>query len=167
MLILSEYHTNYIFCDNVKVLSTVPFWIVQPSCITSNIFFFSFFFSFSEIYFNCLLHPCRIIWELIILLNADFYDPALHFASILHPTELLASRSVTIPPGLFAVWTVGLCFVRTDITYARINTAVIRDWTISGKKFNARFCDLQGGNVVTIDMNHFGPCFLWKAFFDL
>jgi hypothetical protein len=47
----------------------------------------------------CLLHPCGIIRELIILLNADFYDPALHFASILHPAELLASRSVK--PHLF------------------------------------------------------------------
>ena len=36
------------------------------------------------------------MWELIILLNADFYDPALHFASILHPAELLATRSVCL-----------------------------------------------------------------------
>ena len=30
--------------------------------------------------FNCFLHHGRIIWELIILLNAEFHDPTLHFA---------------------------------------------------------------------------------------
>ena len=44
--------------------------------------------------FNFLLQVGRIIWELNILLNADFYDPALHFASILHPAEWSAARSV-------------------------------------------------------------------------
>ena len=43
--------------------------------------------------FNCLLQLSRIINSQIILPIADFYDPALHFASILHLAELVASRS--------------------------------------------------------------------------
>ena len=42
---------------------------------------------------NCLLHHGKIINSQIILPNADFYDPALHFASILHPAKWLATRS--------------------------------------------------------------------------
>ena len=51
---------------------------------------------------------CRIIWKLIILLNAEFYDPALHLASILHPAKLLASRSAycqwTLTPADSSLW---------------------------------------------------------------
>ena len=39
------------------------------------------------------MHNGGIVREFIILPNADFHDPALHFASILHPAELLAARS--------------------------------------------------------------------------
>jgi hypothetical protein len=54
----------------------------------------------------------------------------------------------------------GFHFVMSNITDTRINTAIVRDWVVSGKELDPGLCDLERRDVVVVEgMHHLHPCF--------